>query len=145
MYETANKLRDREDNARQKDEVYDELKSELNILRENCVQRERKQFMMLENLDRSERLNRGKEGEINSFVFEVPAKKICVDKATTLGAVAVGVDANISKNNNAKVELGVDPVDDVNFLEIAGYIAKESVKDVAKGDDLSLMQSTGIT
>ena len=52
MYETANKLRDREDNARQKDEVYDELKSELNILRENCVQRERKQFMMLENLDR---------------------------------------------------------------------------------------------
>ena len=55
------------------------------------------------------------------------------------------MDANISKNNNAKVELGVDPVDDVNFLEIAGYIAKESVKDVAKGDDLSLMQSTGIT
>ena len=56
------------------------------------------------------------------------------------------MDANISKNNNAKVELeGVDPVDDVNFLEIAGYIAKESVKDVAKGDNLSLMQSTGIT
>ena len=110
MYETANKLRDREDNARQKDEVYDELKSELNILRENCVQRERKQFMMLENLDRSERLNRGKEGEINSFVFEVPAKKICVDKATTLGAVAVGVDANISKNEVVKGEVsGVDP------------------------------------
>ena len=39
----------------------------------------------------------------------------------------------------------VDPVDDVNFLEIGGYVAKESVKDVAIGDNLSLMQSTGIT
>ena len=28
MYETANNLRDQEDNARQKDEVYEELKSE---------------------------------------------------------------------------------------------------------------------
>ena len=37
MYEMANKLRDRGDNTRQKDEVYDELKSELNTLRENCV------------------------------------------------------------------------------------------------------------
>ena len=44
MYETANKLRDREYNARQKDEVCDELKSEMNTLRENCAQREEKQF-----------------------------------------------------------------------------------------------------
>ena len=142
MYETANKLRDREDNARQKDEVYDELKSELNILRENCVQRERKQFMMLENLDRSERLNRGKDGEMNSFVFEVPAKKICVGKATTLGAVVVGVDANISKNEVVKGEVeGVDLVDAVNFLEIGGYVAKESVKDVAIGDTFLLCRA----
>ena len=43
-------------------------------------------------------------------MFEVPAKKICVDKATTLGAVAVGVDANISKNEVVKGEVsGVDP------------------------------------
>ena len=31
----------------------------------------------------------------------------------------------------------VDPVDDVDFLEIGGYVAKESVKDVATGDNLS--------
>ena len=59
IYETANKLRDQEDsNARQKDEVYDELKSELNTLRENCVQRERKQVTVPENLERSERLDK---------------------------------------------------------------------------------------
>ena len=36
MYETANKLRDRED-ARQKDEVCNELKLQWNTLRENCI------------------------------------------------------------------------------------------------------------
>ena len=51
-----------------------------------------------------------------------------------------------SKNEhvNEKVE-ELDPVDDVNFLEIGGYVAKASVKDVAIGDNLSLMQSKGIT
>ena len=49
---------DRDGNARQKDEVYDELKSELNTLRENCVQRERKQVTVPENLERSERLDK---------------------------------------------------------------------------------------
>ena len=58
MCETANKLRDREDNARQKDEVYEKLKSEVNTLRENCIQREGKQFTVLEILERSERLNK---------------------------------------------------------------------------------------
>ena len=33
-------------------------------------------------------------------------EKICVDEATTLGAVGVGVDANISKNDVVKGELG---------------------------------------
>ena len=99
---------------------------------------------MPEILERSERLNKEKDGEINPFIVEVPAEKICINEATTLGAVAVGVDANISKSELIKVE-GVDPVDDVNFLEIGGYVAQELVEDVAVGDNLSLMQSTGIT
>ena len=31
----------------------------------------------------------------------------------------------------------VDPVDSIDFLEIGGYVAKESVNDVAIGDNLS--------
>ena len=146
MYETANKLRDREDNARQKKAVYDELKSELNILRENCIQLERKQFTVPENLERSERFNKEKNGERNSLIIEEPAEKIRVDEGTILGAVTVGADGNFSKNDIVKGEVeGVDPVDDVNFLEIGGYVAKESLKAVAIGDNLSFMQSTGIT
>ena len=108
-------MREGEQNAKQKDEVYDELKSESNTLRENCVQRERKQFMEPENLERSERLNSEEDGEINSFVIEVPAEKICVDEATTVGAVAVGVDANFRKEDDGEVE--VNFVDNVNVLE----------------------------
>ena len=123
MYETANNLRDRED-ARQKDEVCNEPKLQLNTLRENCVQRERKQFTVPEILERSERLNRKKDGEVNSFIIEVPTKKICVDEAKAFGAVAVEVDANLCENDVVEGELGVDPVDDVNFMEIGGYVAR---------------------
>lgn len=42
---------------------------------------------------------------MNSFIIEVLTEKICVDEATTLGAVTVGVDANISKNDDVKAEL----------------------------------------
>ena len=147
MRETASKLRDREDNAKQKHEVYDELKWELNTPRENCVRRERKQLMVAENLERLERLNRGKDGEINFFIIELPAEKICLDKATPLGAVAVWVDSNLSKKDDVKSVVEVDFIDNVNFLETGyrNYVAEESVKDVAIGDDLSLMQITGIT
>ena len=55
------------------------------------------------------------------------------------------MDANFSKDDVVEGELGVDPVDDVNFMEIGGYVAKETVKDVTIGDNLSLMQSTGVT
>ena len=96
---------DRDGNARQKDEVYDELKSELNTLRENCVQREGKQFTVPEILERSKTLNREKDSEIISFITEVPAEKIRVNEATTLVAVAVGVDANFSKNDVVKGEV----------------------------------------
>ena len=97
-----------------------------------------------ENLERSERLNSEEDGEISSFVIEVPAEKICVDEATTVGAVAVGVDAYFRKEDDGEVE-EVDFVDNVNFLETVDYVAKESVKDEAIGDSLSLMQITGIT
>ena len=132
MYETTNKLRDRED-ARQ------------NTLRENCVQRERKQFTVPEILERSERLHKEKDSERNSFVIEVTAETSRVGQATILGAVAVGVGTAISKNDVVKGELGVDQVDEVNFLlEIGGYVAKESVNDVATGVNLSDEQSTGV-
>ena len=96
--------------------LYDELKSELNTLRANCVQREGKQFMVAENLERSERLNREKNGEITSLIIEVPAEKICVVEATTLGAVAVGVDANLSKKDDVKSV--VEEVEEVDFIDI---------------------------
>ena len=51
-------------------------------------------------MERSERLNREKDGEISSFIIEAPAEEICVDEATTVGAVAVGVDANFRKEDD---------------------------------------------
>ena len=56
-----------------------------------------------------------------------------------VGAVCVEVNTTSSKNEHVKGEVEeVDPVDDVNFLEIGGYVAKASVKDVAIGDNFSL-------
>lgn len=55
-----------------------------------------------------------------------------------VGAVAVEVNADISKSGHVKSEAEeVDPVDGVDFLEIGGYVAKESIKDVATGDNLT--------
>ena len=109
----------------------------------DCTCRE---FMEPENLERLERLNCEKDGEINSFVIEVPAERIRVDEATTVGAVAVGVDADLSKRNNVKsVVEEVNFVENVNVLKIGGYVAEELVKDVAIGESLSHMQITGIT
>ena len=144
MREAASESREGEDNAKQKDEVYDELKSEVNTLRENCIKHEGKQFMVSENFGRSERPNKEKDGEISSFITEAPAERIHVDKATTVGAVAVGVDAYFRKEDNGEVE-EVDFVDNVNFQETNDYVIEESVNDVAIGDNLSHMQITGIT
>ena len=55
------------------------------------------------------------------------------------------MDANFCENDVVEGKLGVDPVDDVIFLEIGGYIAKEANNDVAIGVNLSDEQSTGIT
>ena len=63
-----------------------------------------------------------------------------------VGAVAVEVNADISKSGHVKSEdEEADPVDGVDFLEIGGYVAKESIKDVATGDNLTDEQSRGIT
>ena len=43
-----------------------------------------------ENLERSERLNSEENGEINSFVIEVPAEEIRVDEAATVSLLAGG-------------------------------------------------------
>ena len=60
------------------------------------------------------------------------------EDSVPVGAVAVEVNADISKSGHAKNEAEeVDPVDGVDFLEIGGYVAKESIKDVATGDNLT--------
>ena len=60
------------------------------------------------------------------------------EDSVPVGAVAVEVNAGISKNGHVKSEAEeVDPVDGVDFLEIGGYVAKESIKDVATGDNLT--------
>ena len=68
------------------------------------------------------------------------------EDSVSVGAVALGVNANSCENEHVerKVE-EVDPADSIDFLEIGGYDAKESVKDVAKGVNLSQEQSRGIT
>jgi len=139
------KLRDCEDSAGLKDEVYDEVKSELTTLEENRVQCERKRLTVPGNVERLE----GIDGEINSFISTVPAKKVRVVEATTLGAVAVGMETTISKSDYVEGE--VEVVDDVNFLVTDGYVPKESIDDVAIGDyltdDRSVLskQSRGMT
>ena len=69
------------------------------------------------------------------------------EDSVPVGAVAVKVNATCSsKNAHVKSEVDeVDPEDSIDFLEIGGYVTKESVNDVAIRDSLSLMQSTGIT
>ena len=48
------------------------------------------------------------------------------------------MEANISKNDYVKGEVEeVTLVDDVNSLEIGGYVAKELIKDVAMEDNLT--------
>ena len=54
-----------------------------------------------------------------------------------VGAVALGVNANICENEHVESKVEVDPVDNIDFLEIGGYVTKESVNDVVIGDNLS--------
>ena len=60
------------------------------------------------------------------------------EDSVPVGAVAVEVNADISKSGHVKSEAEeVDHVDGVDFLEIGGYVAKESIRDVATGDNLT--------
>ena len=60
------------------------------------------------------------------------------EDSAPVGAVAVEENITNRKNDDVKSELEiVDPVEDVDFLEIGGYVAKESIKDVATGDNLT--------
>ena len=55
-----------------------------------------------------------------------------------VGAVALEVNANSCDNERVEsVVEEVNPVDGIDFLEIGGYVAEESVKDVAKGVNFS--------
>ena len=56
------------------------------------------------------------------------------ERSLSVGAVAVKVNAN---EHVGSEEDEVDPVDSIDFLEIGGYVAKESVSDVTIGDNLS--------
>ena len=59
------------------------------------------------------------------------------EDSVPVGAVAVETNANICKNKHVKSEVEeVDLVDNIDFLEIGGYVAKESVNDVAIRDNL---------
>lgn len=63
------------------------------------------------------------------------------EDSVPVGAVAVEVNAASSENDHIRSEAEeVDPVDGTDFLEIGGYVAKESVKDVAIGDNLTQEQ-----
>ena len=63
------------------------------------------------------------------------------EDSVPVGTVAVEVSADISKSGLVKSEAEeVDPVDGVGFLEIGGYVAQESIKDVATGDNLTDQQ-----
>ena len=56
----------------------------------------------------------------------------------SVGAVAVEVNATSSMNKHVKSKVEeVDLVESIDFLEIGGYAAKESVNDVAIRDNLS--------
>jgi len=146
MCETTNQLRDGEDNTVLEDEVNEEVKSGLTTLKENCVLRERKQFTIPENEERLETL----DGEINSFIIEVPAKKVRVVEATTLGAVAVGMETTNRRSDYVGDEVE-EVVVNVNCLVTDGYVTKELIDDVDIGDYLTddrsvlLKQSRGIT
>ena len=60
------------------------------------------------------------------------------EDSVSVGAVAAETNANICKSGRVESDVGeVDPVESIDFLEIGGYVAKESVNDVAIGDILS--------
>ena len=71
-------------------------------------------------------------------VYHVNLLKKYFEREDSVGAVAFETNSNICKHEHAESEIvEVDPAENIDFLEIGGYVAKESVKDVAIGDNLS--------
>ena len=74
-------------------------------------------------------------------VYHANLLKKYFEREDSVGAVAFETNANICKHEHAESEIDeVDPVESIDFLEIGGYVAKESVKDVAIGVNLSMDQ-----
>ena len=71
-------------------------------------------------------------------VYHANLLKKYFEREDSVGAVAFETNSNIYKHEHAESEIEeVDPAENIDFLEIGGYVAKESVKDVAIGDNLS--------
>ena len=71
-------------------------------------------------------------------VYHANLLKKHFEREDSVGAVAFETNANICKHEHAESEIEeVDPAENIDFLEIGGYFAKESVKDVAIGVTLS--------
>ena len=63
------------------------------------------------------------------------------EDSVPVGAVSLEVNSNICENEHVESEVeGADPVDSIDFLDIGGYVAKESVKDVTIRDNLAQEQ-----
>ena len=80
------------------------------------------------------------KGKVRVYHANLLKKYFEREDPVPIGAVALEVNANICENDHVKseVEEEVDSVDGIDFLEISGYmhVAKESVNDVAIGDNL---------
>ena len=78
------------------------------------------------------------EGKESVYHANLLKKYFEQEDSVPVGAVALEVNANICENEHVESEVGeVDPVDRIDSLEIGSYVAKESVNDVAIGDNLS--------
>ena len=74
-------------------------------------------------------------------VYHANLLKKYFEREDSVGAVAFETNANVCKHEHAESEIEeVDPAENIDFLVIGGYVAKESVKDVAIGVNLSYEQ-----
>ena len=79
---------------------------------------------------------KGKERVYHAKLFKTYFER---EDSVPVGAVAVEVNAISSENEHVASEVEeVDPVDSIDFLQIGGYVAKESATDVAIGEFQSL-------
>ena len=70
-------------------------------------------------------------------VYHANLRKKDIEREDSVSVGAVAVEVNANEHVKSEVEDEVYPVDNIDFLEIDGYVAKESVNDVAIGDNLT--------